>query len=57
MKQSVRSQTPVLMSYAGHLDVGIVADREQMPDGANLVPWLEDALVELEKAIAEGATT
>jgi WS/DGAT/MGAT family acyltransferase len=36
-----------VMSYCGHLDVGIVADREQMPDVARLIGWLEEALVEL----------
>ena len=39
-----------VMSYAGHLDIGILADREQMPDVWNLIGWLEDALVELEQA-------
>ena len=38
-----------VMSYAGHLDIGILADREQMPDLWNLIGWLEDSLVELEK--------
>ena len=35
------------MSYCGHLDFGIVADREQMPDVALLMGWLEEALAEL----------
>ncbi len=39
-----------VMSYAGHLDVGILADREQMPDLWNLIDWLGDSLDELEKA-------
>jgi hypothetical protein len=30
--------------------VGIVADREQMPDLWRLIDWLQDSLVELEKA-------
>jgi diacylglycerol O-acyltransferase len=38
-----------VMSYAGHLDVGILADREQMPDLWSLLDWLKDSLVELEK--------
>ena len=33
-----------VMSYMGHLDVGIVADREQMPDVALLTGWLRDEL-------------
>jgi hypothetical protein len=36
-----------VMSYCGHLDVGIVADREQMPDVALLTGWLQEALTEL----------
>jgi diacylglycerol O-acyltransferase len=36
-----------VMSYCGHLDVGIVADREQMPDVARLTGWLHEALTEL----------
>ncbi len=39
-----------VMSYAGHLDVGILADREQMPDLWSLIDWLKDSLDELEKA-------
>ena len=39
-----------VMSYAGHLDVGILADREQMPDLWNLMDFLKDSLEELEKA-------
>jgi len=37
------------MSYDGHIDVGIVADRDQMSDIWCLVDWLDEALVELEK--------
>jgi diacylglycerol O-acyltransferase / wax synthase len=33
-----------VMSYCGHLDFGIVADRDQMPDLSNLIEWLEDEL-------------
>ena len=29
-----------VMSYCGHLDFGIVADREQMPDVWSLIDWL-----------------
>jgi WS/DGAT/MGAT family acyltransferase len=36
-----------VMSYMGHLDFGIVADREQMPDVALLMGWLREELVEL----------
>jgi hypothetical protein len=36
-----------VMSYCGHLDVGIVADRAQMPDVGLLIGWLADALAEL----------
>jgi diacylglycerol O-acyltransferase len=36
-----------VMSYDGHLDVGIVADREQMPDVALLMGWLQESLAEL----------
>jgi len=36
-----------VMSYCGHLDFGIVADREQMPDVALLIGWLGEELAEL----------
>jgi WS/DGAT/MGAT family acyltransferase len=36
-----------VMSYNGHLDFGIVADREQMRDVWKLIGWLEDSLQEL----------
>jgi hypothetical protein len=36
-----------VMSYLGHLDFGIVADREQMPDLWSLIGWLGEALDEL----------
>ncbi len=35
------------MSYCGHMDFGIVADREQMPDLWSLLDWLREALDEL----------
>ena len=37
-----------VMSYCGHLDFGIVADREQMPDLWSLTEWLREALTELQ---------
>jgi diacylglycerol O-acyltransferase / wax synthase len=37
-----------VMSYDGHLDFGLVADRDQMPDLWNLIGWLEEGLAELE---------
>jgi WS/DGAT/MGAT family acyltransferase len=37
-----------VMSYRGHLDFGIVADRDQMPDVWKLIGWLRDGLDELE---------
>jgi WS/DGAT/MGAT family acyltransferase len=36
-----------VMSYDGHLDFGIVADREQIPDVWSLMDWLGEALEEL----------
>jgi WS/DGAT/MGAT family acyltransferase len=36
-----------VMSYCGSLDFGIVADREQMPDVARLIDWLNESLGEL----------
>ena len=33
-----------VMSYCGHLDFGIVADRDQMPDVSKLIGWLGDEL-------------
>ena len=38
-----------VMSYCGHLDFGIVADREQMPDIARLMGWLGEELAELQQ--------
>jgi hypothetical protein len=37
-----------VMSYDGHLDVGIIADRGQMPDVATVMDGLEQSLTELE---------
>jgi len=45
-----------VMSYLGHLDVGIVADREQMPDVARLTGWLREELALLVAASATVAT-
>ena len=39
------------MSYDGHLDFGIVADREQMRDVWKLIDWLGE---ELERLLPEG---
>jgi WS/DGAT/MGAT family acyltransferase len=36
-----------VMSYLGSLDIGIVADRDQMPDVWSLIDWLGEALEEL----------
>jgi diacylglycerol O-acyltransferase / wax synthase len=36
-----------VMSYCGHLDFGIVADRDQMPDLAKMIDWLGESLEEL----------
>jgi hypothetical protein len=33
-----------VMSYDGRMDYGIVADRDQMPDVARLMEWLQDEL-------------
>jgi diacylglycerol O-acyltransferase len=33
-----------VMSYCGHLDFGIVADRDQMKDVRCLLDWLGDEL-------------
>jgi WS/DGAT/MGAT family acyltransferase len=38
-----------VMSYLGHLDFGIVADRDQMPDLWSMIDWLGEALGELER--------
>src|SRR3954462_12514508 len=36
-----------VMSYMGHMDVGIVADRDQMPDVERLMEWLPEELAAL----------
>ena len=36
-----------LMSYLDRIDVGIVADRDQMPDVQRLIGWLADGVAEL----------
>src|SRR5581483_5400587 len=36
-----------VMSYCGHLDFGLVADRDQMPDLWRMIGWLQDSLEEL----------
>jgi WS/DGAT/MGAT family acyltransferase len=41
-----------VMSYCGHLDFGLVADRDQMPDLWKLLGWLDEALEELKAAVA-----
>jgi WS/DGAT/MGAT family acyltransferase len=39
-----------VMSYCGHMDFGIVADRDQMPDVWSLIDWVREELAELEPA-------
>jgi diacylglycerol O-acyltransferase / wax synthase len=39
-----------VMSYCGHLDFGLVADRDQIPDLWSIVGWLGDSLDELRAA-------
>jgi diacylglycerol O-acyltransferase / wax synthase len=39
-----------VMSYCGHLDFGIVADRDQMADVRCLIEWLGDELEPLKPA-------
>jgi hypothetical protein len=36
-----------VMSYCGHLDFGIVSDRDQIPDVWSMMDWLGDAMSEL----------
>ncbi|MCW2991898.1 MAG: conserved hypothetical rane protein, partial [Solirubrobacterales bacterium] len=45
-----------VMSYRGNLDIGIVADREQMPDVKKLIGWLSDELAALMPAPAARLT-
>jgi diacylglycerol O-acyltransferase len=40
-----------VFSYCGHLDFGIVADRERVPDVWMLIDWLREALDELSAAV------
>jgi diacylglycerol O-acyltransferase / wax synthase len=44
-----------VMSYLGHLDFGIVADREQMPDLWSLIDFLREELATLEPRPAGAA--
>jgi diacylglycerol O-acyltransferase / wax synthase len=44
-----------VMSYNGHMDFGIVADREQMRDVWKLIEWLEESLDELRPRSREQA--
>src|SRR5436190_1402041 len=37
-----------VMSYCGHLDFGLVADRDQMPDLWKMIDWLKESLEELQ---------
>jgi hypothetical protein len=37
-----------VMSYLGHMDFGIVADRDQMPDVNRLLDWVREELAALE---------
>jgi len=46
-----------VMSYCGRLDVGIVADREQMRDVWMLIDWLGESLDELLPERPRSATT
>ena len=39
-----------VMSYDGHVDIGIVADRDQVPDVWTLLDGLDSSLTELEDA-------
>ena len=38
-----------VMSYCGHLDFGLIADRDQMPDLHLLIQWLREELALLTK--------
>jgi diacylglycerol O-acyltransferase / wax synthase len=40
-----------VMSYRGHMDFGIVTDRDQIPDAWRLIDWVADALNELREGI------
>ena len=41
-----------VMSYNGDMDIGIVADRDQMPDVQKLIDWMHDELDALAEAPA-----
>jgi diacylglycerol O-acyltransferase len=41
-----------VMSYRGHMDFGLVADRDQMPDLPKVLGWLRTELEELRSAAA-----
>ena len=45
-----------VMSYCGHLDFGLVADRDQMPDLRKVIEWLGDSLEELRPKRRPGGT-
>ena len=42
------SSKPSVMSYDGHLDFGIVGDRDTIPDLWRVIGWLREGLDELE---------
>ena len=44
-----------VMSYCGHLDFGILADRELMPDVSRVMRWLRESLEELMPAMKPAA--
>jgi WS/DGAT/MGAT family acyltransferase len=44
-----------LMSYLDNIDVGIVADRDQMPDVHRLIGWLRKGVAELRPPGGDGA--
>ena len=44
-----------VMSYRGHMDFGLVADRDQMPDLPKLLDWLHDELAALRQHAGFGA--
>jgi diacylglycerol O-acyltransferase / wax synthase len=45
-----------VLSYRGHMDFGIIADHDQMPDIERIMQALEDGLTELEAACAAAGT-
>ena len=40
-----------VMSYRGHMDFGIVTDRDQVPDAWRFIEFLDDALAELKATV------